>query len=486
MSADLDLPTDLPSREHAPRGGHATHADAELGQAGSAADGADMPEPLPYAQAVAEVDLRDRAVSEAANPQYPSGDRVAEVDLRDRAASSTAEFELLQSRFAADLPVSGAWQPGDPVGDRRFVTVTGSRPFALEWGGRLPEVRVAYETWGELDAEASNAVLVCHALTGDSHAAGDSGPSHPTGGWWRQMIGPGKAIDTDRYFVVCSNVIGGCQGSTGPADVNPGDGRRWGARFPVVTVRDMVRAQARLAEHLGIARWSTVAGGSMGGMQALEWALMYPRRVRSILPLATSAAASALQIAWSAVGRLAIAGDPNFCGGDYYDNEQGPWQGLAVARQLAQVTYRSGESLERRFGREMFDPRSQFDLWGRFQVESYLDHHGQKLVRRFDANSYLVLNRSMDLHDVGRGRGGTRTALGRVRVPTLTASIRSDRLYPPHEQHELREAILAAGGDCRHVMLDSDEGHDGFLIEHEMLTDPIASFLTEVSNARQR
>ena len=386
-------------------------------------------------------------------------------------------------RFPAGLPVTGAWQAGDPAGDRRFVTVTEARPFALEWGGHLPEVRVAYETWGELDPEASNAVLVCHALTGDSHAAGDSGPSHPTAGWWTEMIGPGKALDTDRYFVVCSNVLGGCQGTTGPADIDPSAGRRYGPRFPVVTIRDMVRVQALLAEHLGIGQWLAVTGGSMGGMQVLEWAVMYPRRVRSILPLATCAAASALQIAWSAVGRLAIANDPNWCDGDYYDKPEGPWMGLATARQLAQVTYRSGESFARRFGRQMHDPAGAFDMWGRFEMESYLDHHGQKLVRRFDANSYVVLNRSMDLHDMGRGRGGAAAALGRIRVPVLTASITSDRLYPRHEQRELRDAIIAGGGDCRHVVLESDEGHDGFLLEHELLRDPVSRFLQEVSDA---
>ena len=386
-------------------------------------------------------------------------------------------------RFPAGLPVTGAWQAGDPGGDRRFVTVTDTRPFALEWGGSLSEVRVAYETWGELDPQASNAVLVCHALTGDSHAAGDSGPEHPTAGWWSELIGPGRALDTDRYFVVCSNVLGGCQGTTGPADFDPAAGRRYGPRFPVVTVRDMVRVQARLADHLGIGCWLAVIGGSMGGMQALEWAVMYPQRVRSILPLATGAAASALQIAWSAVQRLAIATDPGWFDGDYYDKPEGPWMGLAVARQIAQVTYRSGESFERRFGRLMYDPAGAFDLWGRFQMESYLDHHGQKLVRRFDANSYVVLNRSMDLHDIGRGRGGTVAALGRVRVPVLTASITSDRLYPPHEQQELHDGIVAGGGDCRRVMLESDEGHDGFLLEHDLLRDPVAGFLEEVSGA---
>ena len=386
-------------------------------------------------------------------------------------------------RFPAGLPVTGAWQAGHPAGDRQFVTVTDTGPFALEWGGSLAEVRVAYETWGELDPQGSNAVLVCHALTGDSHAAGDSGPSHPTAGWWSELIGPGRALDTDRYFVVCSNVLGGCQGTTGPADLDPAGGRRYGPRFPVVTVRDMVRVQARLADHLGIGRWLAVIGGSMGGMQVLEWAVMYPQRVRSILPLATCAAASAQQIAWSAVQRLAIASDPGWFDGDYYDKPEGPWMGLAVARQIAQVTYRSGESFERRFGRQMYDPAGAFDLWGRFQMESYLDHHGQKLVRRFDANSYVVLNRSMDLHDIGRGRGGTVAALGRVRVPVLTASIASDRLYPPHEQQELHDGIVAAGGDCRRVMLESDEGHDGFLLEHDLLSDPVARFLEEVSGA---
>ncbi len=383
-------------------------------------------------------------------------------------------------RFVSGLPVTGAWQPGDPAGDRRFVTIAEGRPFALEWGGRLTEARLAYETWGELDSRASNAVLVCHALTGDSHAAGEAGPAHPTGGWWSELIGPGKAIDTDRYFVVCSNVLGGCQGSTGPADVDGAVGRRYGPRFPVVTVRDMVRAQALLADHLGIGSWLAAIGGSMGGMQVLEWAAMYPRRVRSILPLATCAAASALQVAWSAVQRLAIATDGGWCGGDYYDNPEGPWMGLAVARQIAQVTYRSGESFERRFGRQMFDPAAAFDLWGRFQMESYLDHHGQKLVKRFDANSYVVLNRSMDLHDIGRGRGGVAAALGRISVPVLTASVRSDRLYPPHEQQELHDLIVAGGGDCRLVTIDSEEGHDGFLLEHDLLHDPVAGFLKEV------
>ena len=384
-------------------------------------------------------------------------------------------------RFPGGLPASGAWRPGDDGGDRRFATVSDGRPFALEWGGQLSEVRLAYETWGELDRRNSNAVLVCHALTGDSHAAGDSGPGHPSAGWWSELIGPGKAVDTDRYFVVCSNVLGGCQGSTGPADADPVDDRPRGSRFPVVTIRDMVRAQALLADRLGVDRWLAVIGGSMGGMQVLEWAVMHPRRVRSILPLATCAAASASQIAWSAVQRLAIATDAHWRGGDYYDEPEGPWMGLALARQIAQITYRTAEVFERRFERALHDPAESFGLWGRFEMESYLDHHGQKLVRRFDANSYLLLSRAMDLHDVGRGRGGSNAALGRIEVPVLTASVRSDCLYPPHQQQELCDGIRAGGGDCRLVMLDSDEGHDGFLLEHELLHDPVSSFLEEVS-----
>ncbi|MFQ5556953.1 MAG: homoserine O-acetyltransferase [Acidimicrobiales bacterium] len=386
------------------------------------------------------------------------------------------------------MPATGAWLPGDPPGDRRFVTITDGRPFALEGGGRLDEVVVAYETWGALDDAASNAVLVCHALTGDSHAAGPSGPGHPAGGWWDELIGPGRALDTDRYYVVCPNVLGGCQGSTGPTAVDPATGRIYGPDFPCVTIRDMVRVQARLAEHLGVGRWLTVVGGSMGGMQVLEWGAMFPRRVRSIIPLATTAAASPQQIAWSAVGRLAIVTDPGFRGGRYYETAdgEGPWMGLAVAREIAQITYRSGEVFDRRFGREPLDRRRELDIWSRYQVEAYLDHHGQKLVRRFDANSYIVLNRSMDLHDMGRGRGGIAAALGRIQVPVMTASITSDTLYPPHQQQEIHDAVLAAGGWCRYDVIESLHGHDGFLIESEQLGAGIEEFLTTVEKSDDR
>ncbi|NNE75315.1 MAG: homoserine O-acetyltransferase [Acidimicrobiales bacterium] len=387
-----------------------------------------------------------------------------------------------RARLPSDLPATGAWQPGDQRGDRQFFVFGGDRRFALEMGGSLPVLTIAYETWGELNTDASNAVLVCHALTGDSHAAGPMSSGHLTEGWWNDFVGPGRYVDTDRYFVVCANVLGGCQGSTGPASVNPDTGRRYGADFPVVTVRDVVRTQQRLADHLGIARWHTVVGGSMGGMQALEWSVMYPDRLRSMIVLASTAAASPQQIAHSAVGRLAIAADPRFRGGEYYDAKpgEGPGAGLMVARQIAQITYRTDETFARRFGRKTVDPLENFGVWGRFEVESYLDHHGQKLVRRFDANSYIILNRLMDLHDVGRGRGGTRRALANVRVPALAVTISSDALYPPRQQRELVYDLRANGVQCEYEVVDSPEGHDGFLLEHDSIGPILADFLATV------
>lgn len=382
---------------------------------------------------------------------------------------------------ASAIPVSGAWKPGDEVGCRKFATISAGRPFALEGGGSLPEVTMAYETWGELDAAASNAVLVCHALTGDSHAAGKSGHGHPTSGWWDAMIGPGKALDTDRYFVVCANVLGGCQGTTGPASLHPDDGLPYGSRFPVVTTRDIVRSQQLLARSLGIERWLSVVGGSMGGMQALEWACMFPEQVGSLASIASCAAASPLQIGWSEVGRLAIAQDPKWNGGDYYDAPagDGPTEGLMLARRIAQIHYRADQSYQDRFGRSSLEGRERFDLWGRYQIESYLDYHGQRLARRFDANSYLILNKVMDLFDVGRGRNGVSQALKRVSCPTLVVSIDTDALYTPRQQTELYDGLLAAGVDVQYKGITSTHGHDGFLIEFRQLGPILERFIGE-------
>jgi homoserine O-acetyltransferase len=384
--------------------------------------------------------------------------------------------------FPDALPASGAWRAGDPVGDRRFATITDHRPFALEGGGALAEVTLGYETWGTLAAGGDNAVLVCHALTGDSHAAGKQGHGHATAGWWEDMIGPGRPLDTDRYFVVCANVLGGCQGSTGPSSIDPTTGTPYGSRFPVVTTRDMVRAQSRLADHLGVRSWLTVIGGSMGGMQVIEWAVMYPGRLRSFVSLASCMASSALQIAWSAVGRTVLALDPNWRGGDYYDAApgEGPHKGLAFARAIAQITYRSDAVFRDRFDRDLVEPLDVFRLWDRFQIESYLDYHGVKLVRRFDANTYLVLNKAMDLHDIGRGRGGIDGAVQRISAPGLVVSISSDTLYPPSQQLDLRDAMHRAGRRCDYHAIESPQGHDGFLLEFDHIAPMVTEFLAKI------
>lgn len=383
------------------------------------------------------------------------------------------------------LPVTGAWRPGAPAGPRHFHTFPAHRPFVLDRGTTLDEVVLAYETWGTLNSDASNAVLICHAWTGDSHAADSSGRGHTSPGWWDGVIGPGCAIDTERWYVVCSNVLGGCQGSTGPASPHPVDGRPYGSRFPVITIRDMVRAQARLATHLGVRGWHSVIGGSMGGMQVLEWAIMFPDRVRSIVPIATCAQATAQQIAWGAIGRRSIRMDPKWRGGDYYDADpgDGPTEGLSIARMVAQVTFRSDNVLTDRFGRAFADGGAiddSLDLWQRFEVEAYLDHHGDKLARRFDTNSYLIIGKAMDLHDVGRGRGGLHVAMHRIRAPALTIGIWSDMLYPEYQQHQIHQLLLDGGNDAAYVQIDSPHGHDSFLIELDQVGAPIKTFLDRV------
>lgn len=328
----------------------------------------------------------------------------------------------------------GGWVEGDPAGDRRFLDLPG--PFRPERGGVLPAVRVAYETWGTFDG--SNAVLVEHALTGDSHVVGDAGPGHPTPGWWNGLIGPGRPLDTDRYFVVCANVLGGCQGTTGPSSPGP-DGGRWGSAFPEVTVGDQVRVEAAVADALGIGRWACVVGGSMGGMRALEWAVAMPDRVASLFFLASGAVSTADQIGTQTTQQAAIRADPV--------------NGLGIARRIAHLTYRSAFELGERFGNTVQDD-------GRFAVTSYLDHHADKLVRRFDAGSYVVLTEAMNSWDVGRGRGGVEAALARVTARAVVAGVDSDRLYPIALQQQ-----VADGLGVPLQVIDSPYGHDGFLIE---------------------
>jgi len=373
-------------------------------------------------------------------------------------------------------PATGAWRPGDPLGDRQLFDL--GRPLALDSGATLSGVVLAYETWGSLNSDASNAILINHAWTGDSHAAGST--SDP--GWWQGLVGPGRAIDTDQFYVVCSNVLGGCQGSTGPASPHPDDGLPYGSRFPIVSIRDMVRAQLRLTDHLGIQRWHSVIGGSMGGMQSLEWAITYPDRVGRLAAIASCAQSSAQQIALGSVGRRAIRMDPAWRGGDYYDAApgEGPWNGLTVARMIAQITFRNDNVFTDRFGCDMADGTTASDhweLWQRFEVERYLDYHGDKLVRRFDANSYLILGKAMELHDIGRGRNGLANALGRISMPSLFVGIWSDILYPAYQQRQLHEAMLAQGTPSRYVELDSPHGHDAFLIDLDQMGEALKPLL---------
>jgi homoserine O-acetyltransferase len=337
-------------------------------------------------------------------------------------------------------------------------------------------VRVAYETWGTLNAAGDNAVLVLHALTGDAHVTGDAGPGQPTPGWWSSLVGPGAPLDTDRWFVVAPNVLGGCQGTTGPSSIAP-DGDPWGSRFPHVTVRDQVAAELALTDHLGVSSWALVIGASMGGLRVLEWAVSAPDRVRAIAPIATAAQISGDQIASFHTQLAAITADPNFNGGDYYDAPDGlgPHLGLGLARQIAHATYRSARELDERFGRI---PQGAEDpmTGGRFAVQSYLDHHGDKLARRFDANTYVVLTRSMLTHDLGRDRGGVEAALETITARTLVVAVDSDRLFPPAQSERIAQGIRGAG-PVR--MVHSDFGHDGFLIEEDQVGPLVSEFLAQ-------
>lgn len=395
-------------------------------------------------------------------------------DPRDAAVGlHVVQTQAAAARAAQPAPASAAWREGDPVGDRLFVDLG---PLDLEAGGHLPSVTLAYETWGTLSPSGDNAVLVLHALTGDSHVTGPAGPGHPTAGWWQSLVGPGRPIDTDRFFVVAPNVLGGCQGSTGPASTAP-DGRPWGGRFPYVTVRDQVAAEIALTDVLGIGDWALVVGASAGGMRVLEWAVMAPDRVRRIAPIATTAQTTGDQIAWAHAQIAAIRGDARFRGGDYYDaaDGDGPHVGLGIARQIAHTTYRSALELDERFGRSPQVGEEPLGGGGRFAVQSYLDHHAGKLARRFDANTYLVLTDSILSHDVGRGRGGVEAALAQVPAQALVVAVDTDRLYLPSQSDRMAAAL--PGADGVHL-IRSDFGHDGFLIEEDQVGALVRDLLT--------
>ncbi|MDR3590539.1 MAG: homoserine O-acetyltransferase [Negativicutes bacterium] len=346
-------------------------------------------------------------------------------------------------------------------------------PFSLIEGGTLSEITVAYETYGTLAPEKDNVILVAHALTGDSHPAAHNDQDEE--GWWDVLVGPGRPLDSDRFFIICSNVLGGCQGTTGPASPDPATGRPYGTRFPTITVRDMVRVQKALLEKLGINHLALVIGGSMGGMQALEWAVSYPGFAGAVVAIAAPGYASPQAIAYNRVGRQAVMMDPAWRQGDYYGGP-GPAQGLAIARAVGMITYQSEQSMANKFGRRTRD--------GQFEVENYLDYQGKCLVERFDANAYLYLLRALDLYDLGCGYASYKAALARIEAKVLVVGVTSDILYPAQQQIELVQTLKSLGGRAEYAEVDSPHGHDGFLIDFDLLRPILTDFVASVTPVR--
>ena len=375
---------------------------------------------------------------------------------------------------------------GDTGGEHQSAIFTDG--FMLESGVVLPELEVAYRTKGQLNAERSNAVLVCHALTGDQYVA-ETQPFTGKPGWWSRVVGPGLPIDTDRFFVVCANVLGGCMGSTGPRSQKPGaNGEIWGTEFPTITIKDMVHAQHRLIEHLGIGRLFAVIGGSMGGMQVLEWAASFPDLVFAAVPVATAAFHSAQNIAFHEVGRQAIFADPDWNGGSYWRSGKIPARGLAVARMAAHITYLSEQALTRKFGRRVraapdgginADPAALSMFGDIFEVESYLRHQGSTFVHRFDANSYLTITRAMDLFDIAADHGGDLlTAFRGSKTRFCLVSFDSDWLFPTAQSRAIARALNGAGANASFVEIKSDKGHDAFLLDEPDFFRTLSGFLS--------
>ena len=350
--------------------------------------------------------------------------------------------------------------------------------FEPELGGYLEEVTLAYETWGELDPSGENGVLIVHALTGDSHCAGGISEAYKRGGWWDEMVGPGRLVDTDEHFVVCSNVLGGCSGSTGPASADPATAYQYGMRFPIVTISDIVRAQKRLLDDLGVRKLEVVIGGSIGGQQALEWALKFPDFVEKAVPVAATGALGPQGLGMSEIGRRAIMADPNWQGGDYYGTGKSPETGLAIARMAGMLTYQSAEGQWERFGREEATrPALYEEFGGRFEIESYLHYQGHDLTGRFDANSYLYLTRAMDLYDIGAGYASHEEAYERIEAKVLFVGISSDWLFPAREVRAAAELAKAAGAEAHYEEIESLNGHDAFLKDWDKLRAAVGPFL---------
>jgi len=357
---------------------------------------------------------------------------------------------------SASPQVTGAWLESDDPGDRKFVSIG---DLLLENGEVLSDVTICYQSWGTLNAARDNAILVNHALTGWSDVPG----------WWPLMVGPGLPFDTDKYFIVCPNVIGGCQGSTGPSSLAP-DGKRYGSRFPTITIRDMVAAEVAFSDVINIKKYRLAVGPSLGGMRALEWAVQFPERIGAICTIGSSAVATGDQIGTAAIQIRAIKTDPHYYGGDYYDKGRGPLEGLGIARRIAHLTYRTEAEMDVRFGRQL-----QGDDTGRYAVESYLDHQADKLAKRFDANTYIALTEAMNSHDIGRDRGGVAEALATITVPVVVVSIDTDRLFPPRLQAEIADLVPTA---APLATISSPFGHDGFLVEVEAVGEVVRHALT--------
>lgn len=352
----------------------------------------------------------------------------------------------------------------------------------LAGGGRLGPIQAAYETYGTLSPERDNAIFVCHALTGDSHLAGKFSAEDKKRGWWDEIAGPGKGLDTSRYFLICANVLGGCRGTTGPSTIDPATGKPYGMSFPFLTVGDMVEVHSALVRHLGIERLLGVIGGSLGGMQVLEWAARFPDQIRSAIILASAAKLSAQGIAFNAVGRRAIVTDPNFNNGNYYDQEKGPNVGLSLARMVAHITYLSEASIEMKFGRRLqHSDQFAYELTKEteFQIESYLHHQGKRFVERFDANSYLYLTRAMDYFDLAEKYGSLAQGLGKTNARFLITAYTSDWLFPTFQSKALVRALVEAHRDVTFIELASPFGHDSFLLEVGPLEELLGPFLRQ-------
>jgi homoserine O-acetyltransferase/O-succinyltransferase len=365
------------------------------------------------------------------------------------------------------------------VETRHFTFAAPPHEMPLESGEKLGPITVAYETYGQLNADKSNAILVVHALSGDAHAAGlHEGEENP--GWWDGMIGPGKGLDTDKYFVVSANVLGGCKGSTGPSSTNPATGRPYGLSFPIISIKDMVDVQKHLLDHLGIGKLLTVIGGSMGGMQALQWMVSYPDRVRSAIPISTTLKHTPQQIAFNEVGRQAIMGDANWRGGDYYDHAP-PARGLAVARMVGHITYMSDASMKEKFGRRVKEVKKAEKFSPEFEVEGYLEYRGDNFVKRFDANSYLYITKAMDNFDALGSKSLSEIFRG-LKGKVLVIAFKSDWLYPAYQSQEIVRACKLAGVDATYCEVHSTYGHDAFLLEIEEETNLVKHFLNKVFN----